>query len=294
MFKPYLGVFDRMGIKFSNSPHAEKEDILRLPTEHVEKAVESYVNFQLPPLLDHNGYKFFIMLALSDVKNDAFAIQVSQAYWQIFAHQGSCSTQEVLVCMIWLCNGTWNQKFAMIFDVFKSLGSEDMGRDDMILATDVVITSLSRLWVYDTKREEEESAYERMRRVTEDVADRAFLKMDKDMEEMVNRSDFMKWALLKFVGSERRGTRNTCSLELSSAFDVEYNLLNELLFVGEDSDDDDGDDDEQESNGDDEGSKDEEVMNGSNSQTSSPHTAVEKPDLDLGVINEDEEDTETA
>ena len=31
--------------------------------------------------------------------------------------------------------------------------------------------------MYDTKREEEESGYERMRRVTEDIADRALLRV---------------------------------------------------------------------------------------------------------------------
>lgn len=53
-----------------------------------------------------------------------------------------------------------------------------MGRDDLILATDIVITALSRLWVYETKRtDSEESNYERMKRVTEDIADRALLKV---------------------------------------------------------------------------------------------------------------------
>lgn len=62
-------------------------------------------------------------------------------------------------------------------DVFKSLGSDDMGRDDLILAADIVITALSRLWVYETKRDAEDSNYDRMKRVTEDVADRALLKV---------------------------------------------------------------------------------------------------------------------
>jgi hypothetical protein len=52
-----------------------------------------------------------------------------------------------------------------------------MGRDDLILAVDIVITALSRLWVYEGSRETEESSYDRMKRVTEDVADRALLKV---------------------------------------------------------------------------------------------------------------------
>ena len=78
-----------MGVKFSNSPHSDKEKVLRLPVETVEKAVNAYYSYQLPTILDHNGYKFFIMLALCDVKNDGLAIQISQAYWEIFSHQAS-------------------------------------------------------------------------------------------------------------------------------------------------------------------------------------------------------------
>ena len=52
-----------------------------------------------------------------------------------------------------------------------------MGRDDMILGTEVLITALARLWVYDKVRDSDEGAYDRMRRVTDDVADRALLKV---------------------------------------------------------------------------------------------------------------------
>jgi hypothetical protein len=104
-----------MGVNFSNSPNAEKENLLRLPVSLVEKAVGTYYSFQLPPLLDHNGYKFFIMLALADMKDNGIALQTSQAYWEIFAHQASCSSQEVLTCMIWLCDGSWNHKFGLLF-----------------------------------------------------------------------------------------------------------------------------------------------------------------------------------
>lgn len=104
-----------MGVIFSSSPYASKENILRLPINIVEKAVSTYCSFQLPPLLDHNGYKFFMMLALEDMKDNSLAIQTSQTYYEIFSHQASCSSQEVLTCMIWLCNGTWNQKFGLLF-----------------------------------------------------------------------------------------------------------------------------------------------------------------------------------
>ena len=53
---------------------------------------------------------------------------------------------------------------------------------------------------------------------------------------MVQRSDFVRWGLLKFIGSERKGVKNTCDLELKSAFDVEYTLMNQLLFLGDDDD----------------------------------------------------------
>ena len=60
------------------------------------------------------------------------------------------------------------------------------------------------------------------------------------MEDMLTRADFMKWALVKFLGSERRGEKNTCTVELASAFDVEYTLMNQLLFISEDDGEEEG------------------------------------------------------
>jgi hypothetical protein len=70
--------------------------------------------------------------------------------------------------------------------------------------------------------------------------------MDKDIEDMVQRSDFVRWGVLKFIGSERKGTKNTCPLELKSAFDVEYSLINQLLFLGSDDEDDDEEEEDDE------------------------------------------------
>ena len=74
-----------MGITFSDSPHRDKESIIRLSYNTVEKVVNAYCTYQLPPILDENGYKFFIMVALNDLKDDNLARQLSQAYWEIYS-----------------------------------------------------------------------------------------------------------------------------------------------------------------------------------------------------------------
>lgn len=60
------------------------------------------------------------------------------------------------------------------------------------------------------------------------------------MEDMVQRADFIKWGVLRFIGSEHRGNKNTSELELKSAFDVEYTLMNQLLFLDSDGEEDEG------------------------------------------------------
>ena len=78
-----------MGIDFSSSPYAGKQSWLQLPVSVVENCVISYFTYHLPPVQDENGYKFFMMVSLSDCKDDAFAREISQTYWDIFNEQNS-------------------------------------------------------------------------------------------------------------------------------------------------------------------------------------------------------------
>ena len=76
-----------MGINFSNSPYANKESIMRLPVSIVEKCVNAYFIYHMPPIQDENGYKFFMMVSLNDCKDDSLAREISQTYWEIFSEQ---------------------------------------------------------------------------------------------------------------------------------------------------------------------------------------------------------------
>lgn len=85
-----------MGISISNSNTvaecgvASKEACLRLPITTVKKAVHSYYTYQISPILDENGYKFFMMLAFSELDNE-LASQASQTLWNIFSTQDNMS-----------------------------------------------------------------------------------------------------------------------------------------------------------------------------------------------------------
>ena len=73
-----------MGIAFSTSPHSDKESLLKMSYYIVEKTVEAYCTYQLPPIVDENGYKFFIMTGFHELKDDALAREISRAYWDVF------------------------------------------------------------------------------------------------------------------------------------------------------------------------------------------------------------------
>jgi hypothetical protein len=81
-----------MGISVSNtSKWYEQSDMLSLSIGVVKKAIQSYHSFQISPLVDEEGFKFFIMLAFSDVHSldsagSSSANDVAHVYWRIFSN----------------------------------------------------------------------------------------------------------------------------------------------------------------------------------------------------------------
>ena len=80
-------------------------------------------------------------------------------------------TQEVLVAIALLCDSPWNLRAKLIFNIFKCIGTEEMSYEDFILAVQVVVVSLCRLWKsnkWDT---------EVLTTVSESIADNAYTKV---------------------------------------------------------------------------------------------------------------------
>ena len=80
-------------------------------------------------------------------------------------------TQEVLVAIALLCDSPWNLRAKLIFNIFKCIGTEEMSYEDFILAVQVVVVSLCRLW------KSNKWDIEVLTTVSESIADNAYTKV---------------------------------------------------------------------------------------------------------------------
>lgn len=76
-----------MGIIVSKNCHfAGQLEHIQLYKPLVTKAVSVYYTYQIPPMMDENNFKFFIMLAFNGSgASDEAAISSSQALWTLFS-----------------------------------------------------------------------------------------------------------------------------------------------------------------------------------------------------------------
>jgi hypothetical protein len=103
---------------------------------------------------------------------------------------------------------------SLLFDIFACSGGDELGYDDLVVAFQVVATSLHRLWV--------STAWEQAKwsRLTEALADSAYTKvrayvladwspitnfitvlpfqLEKDLDTSLSKEEFMRWATERF------------------------------------------------------------------------------------------------
>jgi hypothetical protein len=135
---------------------------------------------------------------------------------QIF-QENSCIlyTQEILVVIALLCDSSWKNRAGLLYNIFKCIGTENMGYEDFIFASQIVAKSLCKLWYYnknnngkfhndakidknDTSNNNQEDRNNRgnevmkwdadsMSILSEKIADNAYMKLDKDIEDTVEQ-----------------------------------------------------------------------------------------------------------
>jgi hypothetical protein len=107
-----------------------------------------------------------------------------------------------------LSNGPWNKRLECIFDLFKCAGIDIMMHEDIMLAAQVVASALCRLWRAPN------ISFDLLSELSESIADGAFTKLDKELDDGIDRKSFVMWAADRF-----KENRNVASLEsLTSLF----------------------------------------------------------------------------
>lgn len=83
-----------------------------------------------------------------------------------------CYLQEVVICLILLCDGQWHERLGLLFDIFKSQGTNEVNYDDIILMSQFVAVTLHKLWMVSESWKQSE-----LNSLTETIADSAYTKV---------------------------------------------------------------------------------------------------------------------
>ena len=190
-----------MGIVLSTIPGSDGVDgvittnKLILSEKNVAQLVSSYTKHQflpvvpVPDLRNLFEVSFGHKTKLEDNSPLLEALTVSQ---KVFRDGLTVNTQEVLVGLVLICDAPWPTRAALLFDIFKCVGSEEMGYDDLLLASQMVVMVLCRLW--GTHRWSAKT----INSLTEAIADAAFTRLNKEIDEFIDHKKFVTWAMERF------------------------------------------------------------------------------------------------
>ena len=231
-----------MGIALSSAFYDEDEDQnevekarlkLKLDIVNVQKLVDSYLLHAYAPMADIS-----VLTSLFNHGLQPYNQELIDACWFLFVDDDDqiCFIQEILVCIILLCDGPYNKRLESIFDLFKCSGIEFMMHEDIVLAAQVIASALCRLWRAPP------ISFDLLSELSENIADGAYTKLDKELDDGIDRKHFILWASERFKES-----KNLASLDsLTSLY--EGDALAGLKKKKKNLDDDDDDDDDDENN----------------------------------------------
>ena len=194
-----------MGVTYSSETDGAASETLlrlkerlRLPFDVAQRLVVTYHEHSMLPILDESSVRSLFSIALrpyvvEDPSTRAdFLDEVLEAVWIIFSDSATCFAQEILSCIVLLCNAPWNKRLSLMFDIFKCHAIEELYHEDLQLASQVTAQGLLRLWRAPAWPIED------LRSLSESIADHAFLKLEKDLADPVARDAFITWSLDRF------------------------------------------------------------------------------------------------
>jgi len=194
-----------MGVTYSTEASGAQEELLmlrkdrlRLPFAVAQRLVVAYLEHAVQPILDEAGLRSLFAVSLrpyivEDPEGRGKMLdEVLEAAWTLFGNSSTVFAQEIIVCIVLLCDASWSKRLSLIFDTFKCLGLEELYHEDLQLCSQVAAQALFKLWRVPPREPEE------LPSLTEAIADHAFLKLDKDLSEPVARDGFISWSLDRF------------------------------------------------------------------------------------------------
>lgn len=201
-----------MGVTYSSDGSGAEDaallkykERLRLSFDLVQRLVVCFQQHSFQPVLDENSMRALFSTALrthvaSDPALSTFLDDLLEAVWILFSDTSTCFAQEILVCLVLLTSAPWSKRLSLIFDIFKCLALEEVYHEDLQLTAQVAASGLLRLWRCPLWPMED------LRSLTDGIADHAFLKLEKELNEPIAREQFVQWGVDRFRESRTVAT----------------------------------------------------------------------------------------
>ena len=83
-----------------------------------------------------------------------------------------CYLQDIIVCLILICDGSWYDRLSLIYDMFKCRGTEEVSYEDILMIIQISSVSMYKLWNNENDWKQSD-----MNRLGEALADEAYAKV---------------------------------------------------------------------------------------------------------------------
>ena len=188
-----------MGVTYSSESAGRTHDQrIQLTYYDCVRIVECFEKHKFHLLTDADGLASLFLAAFGHERmmSSEIAFILSSFQTSFLEDNKYIYTQEVLATLILLCDAPWPKRAALLFLIFRTIGTEEMGHEDFILASQIVAVALCRLWKapkWNSKT---------MTTLTEAIADNAYTKLEKDIDDLVDCNGFVAWATDRFRESK--------------------------------------------------------------------------------------------
>ena len=189
-----------MGIEYSKN-----EDIpLRLDYVDAVCLISAYQKHQFLSVIDLDGFQSLFQTAFGykrmteDIKLSSIMISCQQVFCA--EETAIFYTQEILSALVLLCHASWSKRATLLFRIYQCIGTEEMAHEDVILAAQIVPIALCRIW--NVPRWTAKS----LTNLSETIGDHAYTKLEKEIDDYIDRDQFVIWIMERFRESKTVAT----------------------------------------------------------------------------------------
>jgi len=188
---------------------------LRLSVERMRFVVARYLKYKLSAILDCISLHGFLQSCDQTIGLSPLNCDYVYVLWKIHSKNSICYLHDILIFLILLCDGSWYERLSLLFDIFKSAGSDEVSYEDVLMMLQISALTLHRLWESSVEWKQSE-----VNQLTESLADELYAKLGKELDSGVNKEEFLNWSQERFKASRSIASFESLVKILKSQFEV--------------------------------------------------------------------------